>query len=233
MALKDLLKKHKADGDPDIKVHQPQEGGLTVPGQQSGQGVPQFTFMRTTTNTQEVIDPPLYPGDAKALQPNAYDTTPPKHKSRFRRSSHAGEPSAGDRSSQERPRSSGDKRASLGERLHLSRNRSASSSSVNVPEDLPEIEAKVGEGEEDWERRAMILAKSNPNQENSTTARPAVTSRSVSTECLVEDDVDIQEAIRLHEAGDLTRSTMMFGKLADPNGENNALSQVLYGLALR
>lgn len=25
----------------------------------------------------------------------------------------------------------------------------------------------------------------------------------------------------------------MFGKLADPNGANNALSQVLYGLALR
>lgn len=25
----------------------------------------------------------------------------------------------------------------------------------------------------------------------------------------------------------------MFGRLADPDGENNALSQVLYGLALR
>ena len=25
----------------------------------------------------------------------------------------------------------------------------------------------------------------------------------------------------------------MFGRLADPHGENNALSQVLYGLALR
>ena len=25
----------------------------------------------------------------------------------------------------------------------------------------------------------------------------------------------------------------MFGRLADPKGENNALSQVLYGLALR
>ena len=32
---------------------------------------------------------------------------------------------------------------------------------------------------------------------------------------------------------DLTSSTKMFGRLADPNGENNALSQVLYGLALR
>jgi len=32
---------------------------------------------------------------------------------------------------------------------------------------------------------------------------------------------------------DLEASTAMFGKLADPDGPNNALSQVLYGLALR
>lgn len=32
---------------------------------------------------------------------------------------------------------------------------------------------------------------------------------------------------------DLERSTEMFGHLADPNGANNPLSQVLYGLALR
>lgn len=36
-----------------------------------------------------------------------------------------------------------------------------------------------------------------------------------------------------HRASDLSRSTEMFGRLADPNGANNALSQVLYGLALR
>ncbi|KAL8303541.1 hypothetical protein RB597_004997 [Gaeumannomyces tritici] len=46
-------------------------------------------------------------------------------------------------------------------------------------------------------------------------------------------DDDIQEAIRLHEAGDLERSTVLFGRLADPQGANNPLSQVLYGLALR
>ena len=44
---------------------------------------------------------------------------------------------------------------------------------------------------------------------------------------------DIQEAIRLHESGDYERSTAMFGRLADPDGPNNPLSQVLYGLALR
>lgn len=46
-------------------------------------------------------------------------------------------------------------------------------------------------------------------------------------------DDDIQEAIRLHEEGDLKRSTEIFGRLADSNGANNPLSQVLYGLALR
>ncbi|KAK8055539.1 hypothetical protein PG993_000766 [Apiospora rasikravindrae] len=46
-------------------------------------------------------------------------------------------------------------------------------------------------------------------------------------------DADIQEAIRLHEEGQLEQSTVKFGILADPNGANNPLSQVLYGLALR
>lgn len=46
-------------------------------------------------------------------------------------------------------------------------------------------------------------------------------------------DLDIQEAIRLHEEGDLESSTRIFGRLANPEGANNPLSQVLYGLALR
>ncbi|ATY59267.1 Tetratricopeptide-like helical [Cordyceps militaris] len=46
-------------------------------------------------------------------------------------------------------------------------------------------------------------------------------------------DDDIQEAIRLHEEGDLQRSTAIFGRLADTQGANNPLSQVLFGLALR
>jgi hypothetical protein len=37
----------------------------------------------------------------------------------------------------------------------------------------------------------------------------------------------------LHEAGEYECSTAMFGRLADPKGPNNPLSQVLYGLALR
>ncbi|KAI1403421.1 HCP-like protein [Hypoxylon fuscum] len=46
-------------------------------------------------------------------------------------------------------------------------------------------------------------------------------------------DEQIQEAIRLHEEGQLDQSTRLFGRLADPQGANNPLSQVLYGLALR
>ncbi|KAI1106998.1 HCP-like protein [Jackrogersella minutella] len=46
-------------------------------------------------------------------------------------------------------------------------------------------------------------------------------------------DEQIQEAIRLHEEGSLDQSTHLFGRLADPQGANNPLSQVLYGLALR
>lgn len=63
--------------------------------------------------------------------------------------------------------------------------------------------------------------------------------------------MNVQEAIRLHEAGgkrdlptwpldhadimetELEKSTEMFRRLAEPTGANNALSQVLYGLALR
>lgn len=32
---------------------------------------------------------------------------------------------------------------------------------------------------------------------------------------------------------EFSKSTAMFGRLANPNGDNNVLSQVLYGLALR
>jgi hypothetical protein len=52
------------------------------------------------------------------------------------------------------------------------------------------------------------------------------------TKRVVCRSVRLQETARLTRA-DLVRSTEMFGRLADPNGANNALSQVLYGLALR
>ncbi|KAL0640373.1 hypothetical protein Q9L58_000655 [Maublancomyces gigas] len=122
--------------------------------------------------------------------------------------------------------------------------RPRSKSSVYVPEGLPEI--FKGAGEDQWEHRAALLAqggqpkpKANPGKieefamddngvKRSPSVSPSVVS-SVDTDGLNKQD-NIQEAIRLHEAGELARSTRMFGKLADAN---NPLSQVLYGLALR
>jgi hypothetical protein len=207
--------------------------------------VPEFTFIRTTTNAQEVIEPPTYPGDQP---PEEIPSSPPKRHSRFRRHSHTSKEAQtsnparpkSDRPKSDRPKS--DRR--LSERLHLgSRSRSASTTSVNVPAGLPEIQTGVASGEDEeaqWEKRATLLAKGNnivpsgsagANREEKP-AEGGRRSRSVSVSDKREDD-HIQDAIRLHEEGDLQRSTEMFGRLADPGGANNALSQVLYGLALR
>ncbi|MCJ1311381.1 hypothetical protein MMC25_005052 [Agyrium rufum] len=154
------------------------------------------------------------------------------------------------------------RRSGLAKLRSVSYSSSRHSTSVHVPSDLPSIEnGNAGQTSEDkeakWEERATILARekihpgkddqSHPVSEKGNgienhrgldkelentglgLTRPAVT-RKISD---AKGDDDIQEAIRLHEAGDLERSTGMFGRLADPNGENNALSQVLYGLALR
>lgn len=49
-----------------------------------------------------------------------------------------------------------------------------------------------------------------------------------------EVDDQLQEAIDLHEAGELGEASKKFQKLADPKGEaNHPLAQVLYGLGLR
>ncbi|KIW01043.1 hypothetical protein, variant [Verruconis gallopava] len=236
MALKDLLKRHKAEEQAEVQGEgSAQAKGVGVEEQSPGKpDVPEFTFMRTTTSTQEIITPPSYPGDSSNLKPVSYQGhTPAKRMSRFRRHSNAAQESSEPRSSLEGSFTSKHEKR-LSERLHLShRSRSASTSSVNLPEGLEEIEA-VGQDEERWEKRATILAKSNPNQEGGASLnRPTSPLRTPSREEIAHGDDDIQEAIRLHEQGDLTKSTEMFGRLADPNGANNALSQVLYGLALR
>lgn len=132
-------------------------------------------------------------------------------------------------------------------------------SSSHVPEDLPEItitDDAEGNGAE-WERRATMLAWENEKSRSRSTSpaagatrdahqvrpRPASATFELGAPAhspppppagsSPDADINIQEAIRLHEAGDLERSTKMFGQLADPSGQNDALSQVLYGLALR
>lgn len=118
---------------------------------------------------------------------------------------------------------------------------------------------KEGNTESQWEKRATILAKTaNENEALHRSAppspggplSPALELSGFPSLQIVNDgigrtdaqngvastptiDADIQQAIKLHEDGDLEKSTALFGVLADPKGANNPLSQVLYGLALR
>ncbi|EMC93582.1 hypothetical protein BAUCODRAFT_37263 [Baudoinia panamericana UAMH 10762] len=142
----------------------------------------------------------------------------------------------------------------ISERFHLHRDRSksaAAETSDNLPVDLPDAPISIATPAEDvdgqsggnkevleqreaqWEKRATILAHSNrlgDERPAQTTGGTRSRSSSISNQ---GGDENIQEAIRLHEEGDLERSTVMFGRLAQPKGANNALAQVLYGLALR
>ncbi|KAF2787178.1 HCP-like protein [Melanomma pulvis-pyrius CBS 109.77] len=206
MTLKDLLKKKEKIRD---------EGGFppASSGPTLSPDVPEFTFMRTTTTTESIIEPPSFPGDP-TRQPPLLSPEPQGKLGRFRRLSGV---------------------------LHFGRSRS--SSSANVPQNLPEVGEGVARTEDDeakWEKRATLLAKGNtisqtttPNYEMADPMQATDTRGKKPSVGTSSDEVNIQEAIRLHESGNLEASTAMFGKLADPNGPNNALSQVLYGLALR
>ena len=194
MTLKDLLKKKdkiKEDAAP-----QPPLGNPTL-----SPDVPEFTFMRTTTTTQEVISPPAFPGDP--IREQAPETqSPEQHKrlSRFRRHSNASQGHSG--TEEHKPKS--DHR--LSERLHLG-SRSASSISVNVPQDLPDIDNAVAKSEDDearWEKRATLLAKGNslsrPNSAaanvDTSSAGPQGRGRSVSVS---DAGGDVRLQIRLLE----------------------------------
>ncbi|KAK9246897.1 hypothetical protein V1506DRAFT_552829 [Lipomyces tetrasporus] len=134
------------------------------------------------------------------------------------------------------------------------RHRSASeSSSVHVPKDLPALpdeatvpgldrsDTVIRRAEEAWENRAVALATNTLAVDGDTVQRMGrlrvaeshrarQRSPSIGTP---KTELDIQTAIDLHEKGDLVESTQIFGRLADPQGDNNPLAQVLYGLALR
>lgn len=237
MTLKDLLKKKE-------KIHDNVIAPI-VPALEQDASAPEFTIMRSDTNTQELISPPTFASDNAAAHTD--DHSPSKRFSRLRTSSNA--------STTSKRSSIGEKR--LSQRLHLphSRSRASSQSSVNVPSDLPDIQDLSLEGEEKearWEERATILAQANPNSRPKSqdgraeskspdeqlkerlqghspahlSERPVMGSRSLSS---ATADDDIQKAIQLHEAGDLAQSTAMFGRLA--NG--NAMAEIMYGLALR
>lgn len=217
----------------------------------AGPDTPEFTFIRTDTHSAEIIRPPSadLPRDAGSFSFLTAD--PPKSDAKPRRSLDVFRSSRSRSTSESSHSSSGARR--LSHRLHLSR---SPASSENVPQDLPEIQAddedKDGT-ESQWEKRATILARENEKHRSrpgtpvhgsappvipqlllgdaaADDGAPATQAKTVSSKAI---DDDIQEAIRLHEAGQLEASTSLFARLADPKGANNPLSQVLYGLALR
>lgn len=211
--------------------------------------MPEFTFMRTDTHTQEIIKPPSFAEDNQPIPaPSPDPTTPPKRGvSRLRKLSTAS------LSSRSPDRDANAPARKLSQRLHLSR--TPSTNSAHVPSDLPTIpdpysqKGDQQEKEAQWEERATRLAKdeaSNPASRRGSIApatddlsrtKPTTpdrgASRSNSRPRSFSDaasDGNIQEAIRLHEAGELAKATQMFGRLAETG---NVLSQVLYGLSLR
>ncbi|KAI8940276.1 hypothetical protein NX059_003979 [Plenodomus lindquistii] len=259
MALKDLLKKKDKISN----------GDTTASARTLSPSVPEFQFLRTTTSTQETIEPPTFPGDP----PTRYDKPllSPDPQSRFgmfRSKSSAGntqggggggwqtsrpevENESGNSNGNGNNNGTGSGKGKLAERLHFGRTRSASS--INVPDNLPDVGgdgvARTEEEEASWERRATVLvteglahgaggvnSPGTPGFENADfgSVRPGSSATGGQGIAITpENEQDIQEAIRLHEKGNLEASTALFGRLAEPNGANNALAQVLYGLALR
>ncbi|RDL38522.1 HCP-like protein [Venustampulla echinocandica] len=244
MPLLDILKK-KEKVAAQQNAHSPDAAGGPP-----ALGVPEFTFMRSDTNTQEILyHPSITSEESSKLDPTADRNSTSKTSRLFKgrsRSSSAVSAVSASGLSDSRPKSP--KR--LSQLLHI---RKSDNTSANVPSDLPEIKAgdgqEGGEGtESQWEKRATMLAmgneisRSRPRTPSTSNAGPEAALNSLTLGAasggekgVVSEKTDdnIQEAIRLHEAGDLATATRMFGRLADPNGENNALSQVLYGLALR
>ncbi|OHE97004.1 hypothetical protein CORC01_07789 [Colletotrichum orchidophilum] len=208
---------------------------------------PEFKFIRSDTHTQEVIHPPSGPpgfedGNEQFLNPNeggGSSQKPRRSLDVFFGNSRLRSASA---SSQASPNSNNNGKIGrrLSERLHLGR---SPASSDNVPQNLPDIVTTAEGGEQDelqWEKRATMLASANKSRPatplrddaagGDTGRDRAQGAAAVSSPAI---DEDIQEAIRLHEAGDFEKSTAMFARLADPKGANNTLSQFLYGLSLR
>lgn len=176
MTLKDLLKKKDKIKDEGVTQN-------SVDSPKLSPDVPEFTFMRTTTTTQDIISPPSFPGDP--VREAALSPEPQKRLGRFRRHSNASHGNSGGEEARPKPEHR------LSERFHLGRTRS--SSSVNVPEDLPAVGENVAKNEDDeaqWEKRATLLAKGNtlsrsgsyttPNVENAQGQAARSRSRSVS-----------------------------------------------------
>lgn len=163
MPLKDLLKKKDKIKD---------EGSTSAPakGPTLSPDVPEFQFYRTTTSTQETIEPPSFPGDPTRDTPLLSPDLRGKF-GRFRRHSNAS--SQGSVSGAEDGRQK--QHEKLSERLHFGRTRS--SSSANVPENLPDVGgdgvARTEEEEARWEKRATVLVTAGLQHGTSGPATPS------------------------------------------------------------
>ncbi|EWC46000.1 hypothetical protein DRE_04793 [Drechslerella stenobrocha 248] len=170
---------------------------------------PEFRMIRSTTTTQEEIFPPT----SDSHQPHA-----------DRGSDHSGGSSSIGSSKLTKKEKA--KRISLFRRS--SGNPSSNVSSEHLPANLVSPTEDSKDQEDKWEWRASQLGLGGGVTSPVTRERSRTpTANDQGT------DKNIQEAIRLHESGDLENSTKLFKQLADPAGANNPLSQVLYGLALR
>lgn len=118
------------------------------------------------------------------------------------------------------------------DKLHIGpRSRSTSQSSTHVPEDLPEIKRGGADGGEvEWEERAVLLARKNAQSRDgqeasaSTVAggsddayRQALAGDGAGGEGeggkQADDEADLQEAIRLHEAGGRDTKPLSFHRV--------------------
>lgn len=257
--LKDLLRKKESIAK-----------DVPPPSKPAALNVPEFKIIRTTTESEEVIEPPHFDGDDVQTDTAGKGQKKERRRTLFSRSSSAPKDAKKARTSLDSDETKGLQSLSiwpkqerrLSERLHIGgRSRSKTNeTSSNLPENLPaapdsvsvpsiRVDGAADDGnkyanaqrEAQWEKRATMLASAPSlleGEERVGRSRDTINvnpptrdrSRSISDQ---QGDVNIQKAIRLHEAGDLANSTRMFGRLADPKGDNNALSQVLYGLALR
>lgn len=243
MPLKDILHRHGKDQRPDSR-----DSNNNPP--TSSQ---EFTFIRTDTHSQEILTPntinTAIANSTTAKQDATESPTTPRRKSFFRR--HSPVSSSSDISSP--PRGSSEKgEHRISNLLHLDHHsrsslpRSGSTSSVNIPADLPQIDPNVvtdeQEREAQWEKRATRLVQGNPRlgggaspdrlagQSASATTnfsylQPGLRSRGNSGVPAPQADVsihvletcvgaftdylqiNIQEAIRLHENGGMWRLT--------------------------
>ncbi|KAJ6006739.1 hypothetical protein N7451_004683 [Penicillium sp. IBT 35674x] len=238
-SLRNILHKRE-DITSDTSHPRPPPITITTP---TSSSPPEFTFLRSDTFGQEVIAPPTH-ADDPPFSPTSLrspteslnsPTTPQAHPAAASNSSRATESPAQNRSPVRlRPA------ASAGSQTYYI-------AITGAVADLPQIDddavSDKQEREAAWEKRATVLAQHHPQfgsvgsplQSEFDVSEWGGQSRSSSRSRAgdVQDDTNIQEAIRLHESGDLEKSTQMFGQLANPNGANNPLSQVLYGLALR